>query len=618
MLDRFKHFTDSYYRFWLRVANLSEKASIFEINFDEPWLKVVLAQKIYPIITILCVTVTQTFYALYPLYISDIIESGNWNYFVLLMLFWVFVVSLEYVAVYCAALMEIQCINSVLYNSFRHFLTVDPLYHTLKSTGKLFSKITRCARAYEDFLDILLWDLLPIIVSITAVIVKFLQKDITLGIAAFCLLLLIGAVNIILNLITSAAFEKRLIIADDDLKSLGVESLTQVQLIRSSFATNELTNLVHKKASKLMYREGTAWIAFASSVTISRLVYLASVFTLGWIVFSGMKAGTFSIIIGSGILVTYINGTYEIIEVGRRLRKLIRATTRINDLYSFIQMFGKRTFPVLSAPDVKPLTSFKEGVITTEAKDIYFYYNQQAKIFDGHSLYLEIPEDQQNKLYGIIGPSGVGKTTLISLLGGQLRPDKGAVSVNGVPIYEVDDNARRTLIVMQGQVASSLRGTLKRNLMLGLPKDVYQDEEIIHVLKKVGLWPLFEEKQGLDTPIGEAGLNISGGQRQRLNFASLYLRAKHYKPVLILIDEPTSSLDDISEQAITSMISELSQKALTLVIAHRLHTLGDAVGILDFSLIDKEKEMIFYPREELEKRSPYYKKLMLGDVSIED
>ena len=114
------------------------------------------------------------------------------------------------------------------------------------------------------------------------------------------------------------------------------------------------------------------------------------------------------------------------------------------------------------------------------------------------------------------------------------------------------------------------------------------------------------------------GLNLSGGQRQRLNFASLYLRAKYFKPVLILIDEPTSSLDDISEKAITAMISELSQKALTLVIAHRLHTLADATGILDFSLIDKEKEMRFYPREELEKRSPYYKKLILGDVSIED
>ncbi len=618
MLDRFKHLTDSYYRFWLRLANLPEKASIYAIDFNKPWIQVLAKQRIYPIITIFCQTVIETFYSLYPIYIGLIIESQNWTNFIYLMLFWLFVVALEYLSVYCAALMEIQVMNSVLYNSFKHFLTVDPLYHTLKSTGKLFSKITRCARAYENFLDIILWDLLPIVVSIVAVSIEFMKHDLTLGIVCFMLLLGIVAVNIILNLFTSATFEKRLIIADDELKSLGVESLTQVQLIRSSFATNELTKLVHKRASKLMYREGTAWLAFASSVTISRLVYLSSIFILGWMVFSGMQAGTLSIVMGSAIIVTFINATYEVINVGRKLRKLLRAMTRINDLYSFIQMFGKQTFPVLSAPKAKPITTFKEGVITAEAKDIFFYYNPDAKIFDGHSLYLEVPEEQQNKLYGIIGPSGVGKTTLISLLGGQLKPDKGIVSVNGVPIYEVDDHGRRNLIAMQGQIASSLSGTLKRNLMIGLPKDVYSDKEIIEVLKKVGLWNIFEEKQGLDTPIGEAGLNLSGGQRQRLNFASLYLRAKYYHPVLILIDEPTSSLDDISEQAITAMISELSQKALTLVIAHRLHTLADAIGILDFSLIDKEKEMIFYPRQELEKKSPYYKKLMQGDVSIED
>ncbi len=618
MLNRYKHLTDSYYRLWVRLANLPEKASIFAIDFSKPWYHVIIQQKVFPIVTVLCQIVIQSFYSIYPIYIGRIIEYQNWHHFLYLIAFWIGVILLDYLSVYCAALMEIQCMNSVLYNSFKHFLTVDPVYHTLKSTGKLFSKITRCARAYENLLDILLWDLLPIIVSIGSVSIEFMRHDMTLGLVCLILLLIIVVVNVALNLFTSATFEKRLIVADDELKSLGVESLTQVQLIRSSFATNELTNLTHKRASNLMYREGTAWLAFASSVSVSRLAYVASVIILGWIVFSAMQIGTLSVMLGSTILIAYINGTYEVIDVGRKLRKLLRATTRINDLYSFIQLFGKQTFPVLSAPPVEPLSSFKEGVITAEAKDMTFYYNPDAKIFDGHSLYLEVPEEQKNKLYGIIGPSGVGKTTLISVLGGQLKPDKGVVAINSIPIYNVDDSVRRTLIAMQGQVASSLSGTIRRNLMLGLPKNVYSDQEIIAVLQKVGLWFIFEEKQGLDTPIGEAGLNLSGGQRQRLNFASLYLRATFYDPVLILIDEPTSSLDDISERAITSMISELSQKSLTLVIAHRLHTLADAVGILDFSLLDKQKEMIFYPRRELEQKSPYYKKLMTGDVSIED
>jgi len=620
MLNRFKNLTDRYYSFWLRLANLPKKASLFAIDFDAHWFRVITKQKLFLFLTLATVTVIQTFYSIYPLFIEDIITDQNWTHFVYLILFWMFIICLEYVQVYCAALMEVQCINSILYNAFRHFLKVDPLYHTLKSTGKLFSKITRCARAYESFLDIILYDLMPIIVSIFAVVFAFLYYDLTLGLAAFVLLCIIAAVNIILNLFTSASFEKRLIIADDELKSLGVESLTQVQLIRSSFATNEMAGLAHRRASRLMYREGTAWLAFASSVAISRMVYLASVFVLGWITYGAMAKGTITATKAAVILITYLNGTYEIIEVGRRLRKLLRSITRINDLYSFIQMFGKSTFPVLSAPDTKPITVDKDALTSVEAKDIYFYYNPTAKIFDGHNLFLEIPHEQPKKLYGIIGPSGVGKTTLLSLLGGQLKPDKGTVKVNGIPIYEVDDEARRTLIAMQGQVASGLSGTLKRNLILGLPPElqVYTDNEIIRVLKKVGIWAIFEEKQGLASPIGEAGLTLSGGQRQRLNFASLYLRAKYYNPVLILIDEPTSSLDEVSEQAITAMISELSQKALTIVIAHRLNTLHDAIGILDFSLIDQEKDMIFYPRDILEKKSTYYKKLMQGDVPIEE
>ena len=103
---------------------------------------------------------------------------------------------------------------------------------------------------------------------------------------------------------------------------------------------------------------------------------------------------------------------------------------------------------------------------------------------------------------------------------------------------------RRSLIAQQGQIASSLRGSLRYNLLFGLPEEKihhYTDAYLMEILERVGLWAIFEAKNGLDTLIGEGGLTISGGQRQRLNFASLYLRANAYNPALILMDEPTSS-----------------------------------------------------------------------------
>ncbi|GAB4146664.1 MAG: hypothetical protein OHK0017_07460 [Patescibacteria group bacterium] len=254
-------------------------------------------------------------------------------------------------------------------------------------------------------------------------------------------------------------------------------------------------------------------------------------------------------------------------------------------------------------------------------ENLHFDYNEKTTVFEGHSLHLSIEPTQKNKLYGIIGPSGTGKTTLLSILGGQLNPTTGKVAINDTEIYKVDDSVRRQLIALQMQTATSLRGKLRYNLVFGLPasdEPIYTDAELIKVLTQVGLWALFEPKDGLETLIGEGGLNLSGGQRQRLNFAGLYLRAKYFKPSLILIDEPTSSLDEISEQAITNMIDELAEMSLTLVVAHRLKTLDTAAGILDISLAAEQKDLQFLDRKALVGSSKYYRDLRSGKANLED
>ena len=103
------------------------------------------------------------------------------------------------------------------------------------------------------------------------------------------LLLIIAFINITLNLFTSATFERRLIDADDAVKAMSVESLTQVQLIRSSFASNEIDALAQERNKEMMYKEGTAWLAFATSISISRLAYLMSVFILGYLILTYIK-----------------------------------------------------------------------------------------------------------------------------------------------------------------------------------------------------------------------------------------------------------------------------------------------------------------------------------------
>lgn len=617
-----KNLLEQYYKFWLWLANLKNKTNILTVDFAQKWTQLISKQKKYLFIAITAELATKIFYTLIPLILGFILQKQNVFYFYLLIVFWLLSICSEYLSGYFAAILEIQCISSIQFNAYNFFLTVDPIYHATKESGKIFAKIERCARAYEDFLDIILWDIAPTLISVTTVSVTFLFVEVKLGIIAFVSLIIIASVNILLNLFLTASFEKNIIQADDDFKNASTESLNQMQLIRSAFASNEISQQIKNKNLNFLEKEGTAWIAFGSVNFITRSCYLFSFFILGIYIISAANNNIISIATAITLLLTYLRGTYEVINIGRKIRKLLRAITRIRDLFSYIQEFGKQNFPVLIT-DIKLPINIKEAIsktnITLQAKDLYFDYNPKTKIFHNHSLYLDIDKTQENKLYGIIGPSGMGKTTLISILGGQLKPTSGQINLNNIDIYAIDDETRKHIIALQSQSATNLSGSLRRNLIIGLPPEElsYYDEEIIDTLKQVGIWHIFEEKECLDTNIGEGGLNLSGGQRQRLNFSSLFLRAKYYNPLLILIDEPTSSLDEISEKAITDMINKLAKNALTLVIAHRLKTLDNAVGILDFSLIDQEKKIIFYPPEELKKRSNYYTKLLEGQINIE-
>lgn len=617
----YTYLSKKYYFFSLEIANLKNKTRILPIDFDRSWQNIIWNQKPYLFIALINEIITQIFYTIVPILIGFILESKNVTYFLLLILAWLLAIIIEYITAYFIVLLEIQCVTSIQYNAYEFFLAVDPIYHTMRSTGQLFAKIERCSRAYEDFLDIVMYELSPTIISISTVVVSFIFVNFKLGLLALILLIIIGIFSIVLNIFTGTAFEGKLIDADDKVKSLSVENLTQVQLIRSCFATNQAAHIVKEANNQLMYKEGTAWIASSFVNLITRTVYLASIFILGLYIINITQSGYLSTTIAITLIITYIRGTYEIIRIGRKLRKLIKSITRIVDLFTFIRKFGKQTYPVLS--DQKSFEKKAEieldKKILLHVTDLHFDYNPKAQIFEHHQLSLEVPSTQKNKLYGFIGPSGIGKTTLLSILGGQLKPSKGEVILNNIPIYSVNDMLRRKLIAIQGQAASNLSGTLRSNLLIGLPMHSkhYTDEQLINILKEVGVWSIFEEKEGLNTPIGEGGLTLSGGQRQRLNFAGLYLRASYYKPLLILIDEPTSSLDEISEKAITNMINRLAQHALTFVIAHRIKTLESAVGILDFSLLEEEKDIKFYSTEELKSKSTYYRRLIEGSVNID-
>ena len=171
-----------------------------------------------------------------------------------------------------------------------------------------------------------------------------------------------------------------------------------------------------------------------------------------------------------------------------------------------------------------------------------------------------------------VGPSGAGKTTIIDVILGVLNPDKGSVKISGLtPLAAVAKWPGAISYVPQDVVISN--GTIRENVALGYPIEVATDELVMSALKVAHLDKFVSElPQGLDTPVGERGTKISGGQRQRLGIA----RAMFTKPHLLVLDEATSSLDGETEANISDAIHALRGSTTVVMIAHRLSTVRNA------------------------------------------
>ncbi len=604
------------------MPNKQRNSLLIPVDFEQPWWQIIWQQKWRVFFIMLGEAGINIFDTVSPIILGWVFTSKRYDYFAYFSIAWLSSIVFQDFVRKLNTTLQLRCIHSIHFNAHQYLLQVDPVYHAHRESGTVLGKIDRASRAYETLLDSVLIDILGYLAAIITALISLAYESIWLMVLLFVLLGIILIFSLTLSRFFIIPRENDLIRADDIVKSTGQENLAQINLIRSYFASNEIDNLLRTRDQNLVKQERSLWNANITMWSVIKIMYLITVFVLGTYILRNIHHGSMNAVDGIALMIMYIQGTYGIISLERPMRTMTKSITRIKDLFAFIPAFGKQTFPVLQESLEEPVPPIAAtDTISLNAHDISFSYGNAITIFDHHNLLLTIAHEQQSKLYGIIGPSGVGKSTLISIIGGQLNPTTGTVTINGINIYAIDDLMRRSLIAMQGQVASSMRGTLRYNLLFGLPekdRKTYNDVYLIDMLQRVGLWSIFQPKKGLNTLIGEGGLTLSGGQRQRLNFASLYLRSHAYKPSVILIDEPTSSLDEVSEQAITAMIFELSRSALTIVIAHRIKTLESAVGILDFSLIAQEKELIFYTQAQLLERSPYYQQLIGGAVSIEE
>jgi ATP-binding cassette subfamily B protein len=179
-----------------------------------------------------------------------------------------------------------------------------------------------------------------------------------------------------------------------------------------------------------------------------------------------------------------------------------------------------------------------------------------------------------------VGPSGSGKTSLVKLLVGLYEPTSGTILYNNIPYDAIDKEELRTQIGFVTQDTQLFSGTIRENLLFVRPHAT--DKECLDALRSAQCQNLLERGgKGLDTLIGEGGVKVSGGEKQRLSIARALLR----KPNLLVFDEATSSLDSLTEEEINKTIKDVSKlhTHITILIAHRLSTImhADTIYVLE-------------------------------------
>ncbi|MDB5121207.1 MAG: transporter ATP-binding protein [Sphingobacteriales bacterium] len=203
-------------------------------------------------------------------------------------------------------------------------------------------------------------------------------------------------------------------------------------------------------------------------------------------------------------------------------------------------------------------------------------------------------ETNNGQTIAFVGPSGSGKTTLVKLLVGLYQPKEGEILYNGVSSQSINLDELREKIGFVTQDTQLFSGTIRENLLFVRPDA--SDKECIRVLEKAACQTLLARAdKGLDTVIGEGGVKVSGGEKQRLSIARALLR----QPNILVFDEATSSLDSITEEEITETIRDVSviQDHITILIAHRLSTImhADKIFVLEKGQIiesGKHEELI--------------------------
>jgi ATP-binding cassette, subfamily B, bacterial len=347
------------------------------------------------------------------------------------------------------------------------------------------------------------------------------------------------------------------------------ESLRNIELIRSLGLTNQEVERLNNTTQKILKLElrkvkSIRTLSFIQG-TVVNLTRQSIVFALSFAVFHKTDGFLFGNMLTMQFFSFFIFGPLQ--ELGNIIMVYREAQTSLEN-------FDKLMNTPLEPKPEHPVSL--KSIDTLSFESVAFQHSSaRTKALNGIDFHVN-----KGETIAFVGPSGSGKTTLVKLLVGLYTPMSGQIKYNGVSSKEIDFEDFRNQIGFVTQDTQLFSGTIRENLLFVKPEAT--EQELLLALNKASATSLLERAdKGLDSVIGEGGMKVSGGEKQRLSIARSLLR----NPKLLVFDEATSALDSITEAAITNTIRDISSSRdhITIMIAHRLSTImhADRIYVLE-------------------------------------
>ncbi len=434
-------------------------------------------------------------------------------------------------------------------------------YFSNRFAGALSNKVSNAVDSSAGLMFQLLWTFFSESIGLTVTLLLFFTIDFRIGFILLSIFLGVLVFNII-------AVKKRrpLVVsyatAASKSRGEGVDTITNISAVRQfsqrRFELHRLgsvfTDRAHKDMKQSMFGE---LIMLANTCFAIIMIGVVLVLLYALLAQGSMTAGTLVLVLG---LLGRI--AYMFVTIGHAMNRFIREYGNVEE--------GLRE--ILVDREIKDVSNASDLVVAKGAiswNKVQFEYGTNA-VFDNFELSIK-----PGQRIGLVGPSGAGKTTFVSLLLRQHDIDSGDILIDGQNISQVTQDSLRENIAVVPQEPLLFHRTIRENIAYGKPDAT--DEEIIAVAQKAQAHDfIMQLETGYDTLVGERGIKLSGGQKQRVAIARAMLKDA---PILVL-DEATSALDSESEVEIQKALEILMEGKTVIAVAHRLSTLRKMDRIL--------------------------------------